>query len=213
MNTVAMHNAIRAALLGSAMAWAALATQPALANDNKCQKDCPAPAPTPTPTPTHTGSNTASSSEERPFDPLGGRIRAFAGQVDSLGGRIRAFEGDLSPFIGRIRAFEGDLDAMGGWIRAFEGDLDPFKGNIRAFWGDLSPTGGELDPKIGRIRAFSDDFMVQGSTVLAAWDSGDQTMQEFMYHRFVNWLGGTNGFAKVGISDMQQSRAVPFGDG
>lgn len=47
MNTVAMHNAIRAALLGSAMAWAALATQPALANDNKCQKDCPAPAPTP----------------------------------------------------------------------------------------------------------------------------------------------------------------------
>ena len=178
MNTVAMHNAIRAALLGSAMAWAALATQPALANDNKCQKDCPAPAPTPTPTPTQTGSNTASSSEERPFDPLGGRIRAFAGQVDSLGGRIRAFEGDLSPFIGRIRAFEGDLDAMGGWIRAFEGDLDPFKGNIRAFWGDLSPTGGELDPKIGRIRAFSDDFMVQGSTVLAAWDSGGQAALE-----------------------------------
>ncbi len=109
----------------------------------------------------------------RALNPLGGRIRTFAGDVDSLGGRIRAFEGSLEPFIGRIRSFEGEVDAMGGRIRSFEGDIDPYKGNIRTFWGDLTPAEGELDPKVGRIRTFSDEFLLQASDILAHWNGSD----------------------------------------
>ncbi len=115
------------------------------------------------------------ANESRSLNPLGGRIRAFAGDVDSLGGRIRAFEGDLAPFVGRIRSFEGDVGSMGGRIRTFEGDLDPYKGNIRSFWGEMTPAEGELDPMVGRIRSFSDEFLAQASEVLAIWTSNDES--------------------------------------
>lgn len=161
----------RTALLSSAAAVLAFAAVPATAQDGG----------DPEPDQTET---TEESAEERPFDPLGGRIRTFGGrirtfegQVDSMGGRIRTFEGDLEAFVGRIRTFEGDVDALGGRIRTFEGDLDPFKGNIRTFWGDLTPEGGEVSAKVGRIRTFSDDFISQASVILAAWDGDPATFE------------------------------------
>lgn len=154
---MAKRNILRRTLLASAMVAATLAAQPALAEDKDCTKDCVPAQPQPTPV-------EQSESEQTIFDPLGGRIRIFEGEVDSLGGRIRIFNGDIDP--------------LGGRIRIFEDDIDPLKGNIRIFWGDLAPEAGELDPKIGRIRIFTDDFFSRAEQILASWDGNDPAALE-----------------------------------
>ncbi|MEL7196835.1 MAG: S8 family serine peptidase [Pseudomonadota bacterium] len=197
------HRAITKALLCTAAAVAATTAQPAYANSFWLQfpvfpqpalpdNEPAIPGTEPTIEPSLPASGDTSNDErpldplggrirsfgERELDPLGGRIRTFEGDIDPNGGRIRSFEGDLEPFIGRIRSFEGDVDSLGGRIRAFEDDIDPFKGNIRSFWGDLTPEGGEIDPKIGRIRSFSDKFIPQASNLLVAWENGDVAAME-----------------------------------
>ncbi|UAB77168.1 S8 family serine peptidase [Erythrobacter sp. SCSIO 43205] len=137
------------AMVGTAAAAIALASQPALASGGDADQVADQ-------------SEAVEAEQQSPdvtFDPFGGRIRIFDGNVDSMGGRIRIFE--------------GDIDAMGGRIRIFEDDIDPFKGNIRIFWGDLTPEQGELDPKAGRIRIFTEDFYVQANALLASWESGN----------------------------------------
>jgi hypothetical protein len=162
---MAKRNILRRTLLASAMVAATLAAQPALSQSKDCKKDCapaqpqPQPQPAPKPAPVE-----QSQSKQTIFDPLGGRIRIFEGEVDSLGGRIRIFDGDIDP--------------LGGRIRIFEDDIDPLKGNIRIFWGDLAPKAGELDPKIGRIRIFTDDFFSRAEKILASWDGNDPAALE-----------------------------------
>ena len=59
------------------------------------------------------------------------------------------------------------------------------------------------------------DFLIPLSSRLFDTAINGQTMQEFMYHRFVSWVGAglANPAAKTGFTDMTHTPAVPFGDG
>lgn len=57
------------------------------------------------------------------------------------------------------------------------------------------------------------DFLIPLSSRLFGSAINGQTMQEYMYHRFVNWLGGSNSPSGGGFTDFEQTPAVPLGDG
>ena len=59
------------------------------------------------------------------------------------------------------------------------------------------------------------DFLIPLSSRLFNTAINGQTMQEFMYHRFVEWIGGASGSASGGggFTDFQHTPALPLGDG
>ena len=60
------------------------------------------------------------------------------------------------------------------------------------------------------------DFMIPLSERLFNTSVNGQALQEYMYHRFMNWVGGQSGdnnAGKTGFTDMNHTPAVPFGDG
>jgi Subtilase family len=96
--------------------------------------------------------------EERPIEPLAGRIRSFAGDVSATAGRIRSFEGEVEESAGRIRSFAGNVQVFAGRIRSFQGETMPSIGQNTAFWGSLQAVSGSLAPSAGRIRSFSGEL-------------------------------------------------------
>ncbi|KWV92727.1 S8 family serine peptidase [Erythrobacter sp. YT30] len=57
------------------------------------------------------------------------------------------------------------------------------------------------------------DFLIPLSSRMFDTSVGGVTLSEFMYNRFVGWLGSGPSGGTAGFSDMQQTAAMPLGDG
>ncbi len=95
------------------------------------------------------------NSNSRPFVPLAGNIRSFAGPISGSAGNIRSFSGETTSSAGNIRSFAGNIRSFAGNIRSFQAEVLPVSGTNTAFWGTLTAQGGTATPSAGNIRSFS----------------------------------------------------------
>ena len=126
----------------------ALATQPALAGDEKNDRSGAV----------QTEAALSEPTDPQPIVPNAGTIRSFYGPATGMAGTIRSFHGEVEGEAGTIRSFAGTIRSFAGTIRSFQQDVATGGELSQAFWGDLQPDAGT-------IRSFSGDFEAYAGTI------------------------------------------------